>query len=169
VLSRLCPQTNTHSNNRTVMMARYGFCRTMTLRAPSASVEDDGAVSLIAGSTSLIACSSPDTSLGCYVIWTLTVLVLRLLSIVVIESMSLYTQRDFFFLLFPIIQAAFLAQYIQVLHDPDSMFELYQVSANASGMFRRFPFQGLSHRPGRVSHIFPAHSRRHATPTHVHK
>lgn len=30
-------------------------------------------------------------------------------------------------------------------YDPDSMFEQYQVSANAGGMFRRFPFQRAFH------------------------
>jgi hypothetical protein len=30
-------------------------------------------------------------------------------------------------------------------YDPDSMFEQYQASANAGGMFRRFPFQRAFH------------------------
>ena len=33
-------------------------------------------------------------------------------------------------------------------YDPDSMFEQYQASANAGGLFRRFPFQRAFHGTG---------------------
>ena len=69
-----------------------------------------------------IICRSTDTSLGCYIIWTLTIIVMRLFSIFVIEFISLHSTR-ILFTPFPHIQAAFLVQYIQVRHDPVSTFE----------------------------------------------
>jgi len=57
-------------------------------------------------------------------------------------------------------------------YDPDSMFGQYQVSANAGGMFKRFPFQRAFHgtcisTTERMAFtlFIMTHSRRYATPT----